>query len=77
MLAISSVRCPVLGAIVSRVTDLEGNVTAIVCPEYDEATGNCRLRRTALQGGPLTQLLERAAEGTLDAGGTACLLRET
>ena len=74
-MAITSVNCPVLGARVTRVTDLEGTVLKIVCAEYDEATGICRLTRTALQGGPLSQLLERVAEDTLDTRGTLCGLR--
>jgi hypothetical protein len=64
----------VLGAEVSRVMDLEGNVLRVICEEYGE-DGTCRLKTSALQGGPLTQLLERVSEHTLDARGTACSLR--
>ena len=52
-MAIRSIRCPVLGAHVTCVTDLEGSVTKIICAEYDESTGNCHLKGTALEGGPL------------------------
>jgi hypothetical protein len=64
----------VLGAEVNRVMDLEGNVLRVICEEYSE-DGTCRLKTSALQGGPLTQLLERVSEHTLDARGTACSLR--
>lgn len=70
----TSIRCPVLGAEVGCVTDLEGNVLRIICDEYAE-DGTCRLKTSARHGGPLTQLLERMSEHTLDARGTTCSLR--
>ena len=76
-MAMTSIRCPVLGAHVTRVTDLEGTVTRIICAEYEESTGNCRLKKTALEGGPLAQLLERMSEETLDSRSTLCVLRAT
>ena len=76
-MAITSIRCPVLGAHVTQVTDLEGNVTRIICAEYEDATGVCRLKKTALDGGPLAQLLERLSEHTLETRGTLCILRAT
>jgi hypothetical protein len=69
---ITSVRCPVLGAEVTRILDFEGHVTAVICEEYDPAGGTCRLKAAALRGGPLTQLLERMSEHTLDGRGVAC-----
>lgn len=76
-MAMTSIRCPVLGAHVTRVTDLEGNVTRIICGEYEESTGTCRLKKTALEGGPLAQLLERMSEDTLNTRSTLCVLRAT
>ena len=73
-MAIVSVRCPVLGASVTRVTDLEGEVTALICPEYEQPTGICRLKKNVRQGGPLSQLLERVSEETLDTRTTRCSL---
>jgi len=73
-MAIRSVRCPVLGAHITHVTDLEGNVTQIICAEYDVANGSCRLKKSALEGGPLAQLLERMAEESLDTRSTRCIL---
>jgi len=70
----TTVHCHVLGATVTRVTDFEGRVTHLICPEYDEATGVCRIRQQASSGGPLTELLERVAEDTLDRRGTRCPL---
>ena len=32
-MAIASVDCPVLGSHVTRVTDLEGLTTRVICPE--------------------------------------------
>jgi hypothetical protein len=74
-MAIESVWCPVLQGNVTRVTSLEGEITALICPEYDEQAGTCRVKAFALQGGPLTQLLEHVAEHTLDRPGPQCNLR--
>jgi hypothetical protein len=74
-MAMTSIRCPVLGAQITRVTDFGGQVTRIICAEYDQSTGTCRLKHTALQGGPLSQLLERVSEGTLNSRSTLCMLR--
>jgi hypothetical protein len=74
-MAIRSIRCPVLGALVTRVMDLEGNITRIICPEYEAPTGTCKLKKTALGGGPLAQLVERISEDTLASRGTLCDLR--
>ena len=76
-MAMTSIRCPVLGAHVTCVTDLEGSVTRIICAEYNQTTGNCRLKKTALEGGPLAQLLERMSEDTLDTRSALCVLRAT
>ena len=73
-MAIVYVRCPVLGASVTRVTDLEGEVTALICPEFEEPTGICRLKKNARQGGPLSQLIERVSEDTLGTRTTRCNL---
>jgi hypothetical protein len=71
---ITSVRCPVLQANVSRVTDLEGVVTSVICPEYVKANGSCRLVNRARNGGPLSQLLERLANDTRDNRTARCSL---
>lgn len=74
-MAITSVRCPVLRANVTRVIDLEGEVTQVICPEYEEPTGICRMKKGAQTGGPLSQFLERVSEETLDRRTTRCDLR--
>lgn len=74
-MAITSVRCPVAQATVTRVADLEGETARVICPEYEESTGTCRLKKSALEGGPLSQLFERLTEGTLDRRTTRCDLR--
>ncbi len=73
-MAINLVRCPVLGANVTRVIDLEGATTKVICAEYDEPTGMCRLKTSASRGGMLSQLLERVSEDTLDTKSTRCVL---
>jgi hypothetical protein len=74
-MALSPVHCPVLHDSVTRVTDLEGEVTRVICPEYEEPTGICRLKRSAEESGPLGRLLERVSEGSLETRSTQCILR--
>ncbi|MGE3512540.1 MAG: hypothetical protein AB7N65_27060 [Vicinamibacterales bacterium] len=74
-MALTQVHCHVLQASVVRETDLEGRVTRLICPELDAQTGSCRLRRGALDAGPLGQLLERITEDTLAERGTQCVLQ--
>jgi hypothetical protein len=57
------------------VTDIEGTVTKIICPVYDRPTGACRVMKATLDGGPLSRLLERTVENTLDTRDTQCVLR--
>ena len=73
-MAIESVRCPVLSGHVTRVTNLEGELVRLICAEYDERTGICRLKKRARESGPLSQLLERVSEEALDTKDTRCIL---
>ncbi len=73
-MALTSVPCHILGSNVTRVTDLEGRVTQLICPEYDPTRRLCRIRQRALSGGPLSQLLERVSEDTLAERGARCEL---
>jgi hypothetical protein len=72
--AIQSLFCRVSHAHVTAVTDLEGTVTRLICPEYQASTGACRLRTGALGSGPLSQLLERLDEDALGQKSTRCEL---
>ena len=73
-MAIQSVFCHVGQTRVTTVTDLEGAITRLICREYQASTGVCRLRTNVLGGGPLSQLLERLDEHTLDRRSTRCEL---
>jgi hypothetical protein len=59
---------------VTRITDFEGVPVSIICAEYEQPSGICRLKRNALDGGPLSQLLERVEENTLGSRSTRCHL---
>jgi hypothetical protein len=50
--------CPVLQENVTRITTFEGEVTTVVCPEFEPHTKGCRLKKAAGLGGPLSQLLD-------------------
>jgi hypothetical protein len=71
-MGIESVRCPILQATITRVTDFEGATIRINCPEYEEHSHGCRLKKSATQGGPLSELLERASQDRLDTRSTRC-----
>lgn len=64
-MAIRSSWCPVLQSYVTRVTDHEGSVAAVFCSEYQKATRTCRMKREALDCGPLSQLMKLASENPL------------
>jgi hypothetical protein len=76
-MSLETIWCPVTGRRVSRLANLEGEVTGVICPEYDAATGLCRRRTDVLRGGPLAQLLERASEETLADATTRCVIART
>ena len=73
-MAIQSLLCHVSHSHVAAVTDLEGAVTRMICPEYHGPSGTCRLRMGALSGGPLSQLLARLDEDDLNRRSTRCAL---
>jgi hypothetical protein len=76
-MAIRSVHCPVLGAHVTQITDLEGAVTRVICAKYDDSDRRCRLKKVARESGPLGQLLARISEDALDTRSTRCVLIAT
>lgn len=71
-MAIETVYCHVSNTTVTRVTDFEGRVTQLICPEYSQPSGYCRLKQEASSGGPLSQLLERVSEETLGDPSARC-----
>jgi len=73
-MAIETIRCAVAGWTITRVTDFEGGVVQLICPEYDATNHRCRLKHRAKEGGRLAQLLERTRERTLDTRDVECHL---
>jgi hypothetical protein len=76
-MVIQSTHCPVLGARVTQVTDLEGAVTRVICAEYNDSDCTCRLKGAARASGPLGQLLERMSEESLETRSLRCVLVAT
>jgi hypothetical protein len=64
-MAITTKWCSVLQATVTKVTTFEGEVTTLICPEFEPVTKSCRLKKMTALSGPLSQLLERVSEETL------------
>ena len=75
-LAMKTIQCHVIRRNVTVVTDLDDTVTLVICPEYVEPTGMCRMRRAPESGGPLSQLVGRVREAaSLAAPCTRCYLK--
>jgi hypothetical protein len=73
-MAITSAWCSVLQASIPRLTTLEGEVSTVVCPEFEPVTRTCRLKKAVGRGGPLSQLLERVSEQALRSPAPRCNL---
>ena len=73
-MAITAVRCHVIGETVVRVSDFEGAVVRIICPHLEPGTDACRAKRQAHDSGRLGEFLERVAEDTLQSRGDRCEL---
>ena len=73
-MALTSSWCCVLQSNVTRVTDLEGEVVSVICPEFEAPTGTCRLKRSAFQDGLLSELLRRADENPIEHPAARCTL---
>jgi hypothetical protein len=67
-----SVYCHERRGNITLETDPDGVVCRVICPKYENSTGLCRLRHDAMEGGPLSQLLERVAGNSLNARTTHC-----
>jgi len=67
-----SVYCHERRGNITLETDLDGVVCRVIGPKYENSTGLCRLRHDTMEGGPLSQLLERAAGNTLNARTIRC-----
>jgi hypothetical protein len=56
------------------VTNLEGEIVSVICPEFQASTGICRLKEHAFQGGLLSELLRRADENPIENPAPRCTL---
>jgi len=73
-MAITAVRCHVIGEKVVRVSDFEGAVVRINCPYLEPGTDACRAKRQSHDSGRLGEFLERVEEDTLQSRGDRCEL---
>ena len=70
-MAIQSRRCHIARADVPIITDFEDRVIHVICPDCGPSR-NCRRKVNALEGGLLSQLLERVVEDRLDSRTMRC-----
>jgi hypothetical protein len=64
-MAMESTWCPVLQSYVTCVTDSDGWVAAVFCPELDRSRHTCRMKREALLFGALQSLFPPSAEASV------------
>jgi len=71
-MTINSAWCPVLHVRVTTITTLEGEVTNVICPEFEASSKSCRVKKAGTLGGPLSQLLERVTDESLAEADPRC-----
>ena len=73
-MGVETIWCPVSGARVGTITNMQGAVTAVVCEDYNPEARLCRRRAGVKTGGLLGQFLERVAQQTLADPTTRCII---
>jgi hypothetical protein len=73
-MALTTNWCCVLQRNVTRVTNLEGEIVSVICPEFQASTGICCLKQHAFQGGPLFWLFRRADGNPIENPAPRCTL---
>lgn len=66
-------RCPVGNNVVTLLTDFEGTITMVICPDYEYASGTCGRRRRSPDAGPLTDFIERVSAHTVADKASRCI----
>jgi hypothetical protein len=75
-MAVTILRCSVLGGNVACVSSAAGRTITVICPGREALTSRCRLKSVRSHGGPLSELLERErrrAQVRDHTGSTDCL----
>jgi len=70
----AALRCPIRHTAVVRVTDVRAGTDTVVCPEYEEPTGICRLKEEALSDPSRSPLVDRLSGERRGAGPARCSL---
>ena len=71
-MALNSIWCCVLQRYVTRVTNIETEIVAIICPEVDVPTGTCSLKTLAMRGGFLTDLRRSDCANPIEKSALRC-----
>jgi hypothetical protein len=73
-MALTSIWCCVLQRHITRVSNVENEVVAVVCPEVDVPRGACRLKTIALRGGFVSDLLRLDDANPIETSAPRCPL---
>ena len=73
MVQISRV-CPIIGFPVTVEIDRDRDLATVICPHHHHDTKACSLRGRSTAGGPLSQLVDRAAHGRYTPPNERCVL---
>ena len=66
-------RCPVGNTVATLVSDFEGTITMVICPDDQYGSGTCALRRRGRDAGPLTDFIDRVSTRTVADATNRCV----
>ncbi len=66
-------RCPVGDTVVTLVSDFEGTITMVICPDYDYVNSACARRRLGDHSAPLNAFYNRISGHAGDAPLARCV----
>ena len=73
-MALTTIWCCLLRRDVVRVTNLEDDIVAIACPDFQVSTGVCSLKTSVLQEERLLAFQERGQRNPIDRPPVRCKL---
>ena len=71
-MAISSVWCCLLEREVARISNREDETIAVVCPDFQVATGLCHLKTSAVRNGLVLERHDQGQQDLIDGAVIRC-----